>query len=224
MGRTYSCWMLNCWCITWPVGFKRLKEVPIACDGCRRKGLIFLRDQWQSFKLYDSVSNRGWQQNTATSRLGLNSEWLYIYIYTRVWAEIIGIISGWISNNDRVPAQKRNIEAGCQTVQICRETPDLDEQISYRTSRGIICAWKRHPVHLHGIMQTDGYSWSNDRQRGEAYNSTPWLFHSKIYKTPPRGPTRIRTICMLVTPTTLVTSPLNLFPRHRRDDLQFMCS
>ena len=24
MGRTYSCWMLNCWCITWPVGFKRL--------------------------------------------------------------------------------------------------------------------------------------------------------------------------------------------------------
>ena len=26
MGRTYSCWMLNCWCITWPVGFKSLKE------------------------------------------------------------------------------------------------------------------------------------------------------------------------------------------------------
>ena len=24
MGRTYNCWMLNCWCITWPVGFKRL--------------------------------------------------------------------------------------------------------------------------------------------------------------------------------------------------------
>ena len=38
MGRTYSCWMLNCWCITWPVGFKRLtvlystaqKSFPIA--------------------------------------------------------------------------------------------------------------------------------------------------------------------------------------------------
>ena len=26
MGRTYSCWMLNCWCITWPVGFKRLSS------------------------------------------------------------------------------------------------------------------------------------------------------------------------------------------------------
>ena len=25
VGKTYSCWMLNCWCITWPVGFKRLK-------------------------------------------------------------------------------------------------------------------------------------------------------------------------------------------------------
>ena len=25
VGRTYGCWMLNCWCITWPVGFKRLK-------------------------------------------------------------------------------------------------------------------------------------------------------------------------------------------------------
>jgi hypothetical protein len=24
VGRTYSCWMLNCWCITWPVRFKRL--------------------------------------------------------------------------------------------------------------------------------------------------------------------------------------------------------
>ena len=24
VGRMYSCWMLNCWCITWPVGFKRL--------------------------------------------------------------------------------------------------------------------------------------------------------------------------------------------------------
>ena len=24
VGRTYSCWMLNCWCVTWPVGFKRL--------------------------------------------------------------------------------------------------------------------------------------------------------------------------------------------------------
>ena len=24
MGRAYSCWVLNCWCITWPVGFKRL--------------------------------------------------------------------------------------------------------------------------------------------------------------------------------------------------------
>ena len=26
MGRTYSCWMLNCWCITWPVGLKMLKR------------------------------------------------------------------------------------------------------------------------------------------------------------------------------------------------------
>ena len=22
VGRAYNCWMLNCWCITWPVGFK----------------------------------------------------------------------------------------------------------------------------------------------------------------------------------------------------------
>ena len=25
VGRAYSFWMLNCWCITWTVGFKRLK-------------------------------------------------------------------------------------------------------------------------------------------------------------------------------------------------------
>ena len=24
VGRTYNCWMLNCWCIAWPVGFKTL--------------------------------------------------------------------------------------------------------------------------------------------------------------------------------------------------------
>jgi hypothetical protein len=24
VGRAYSCWMLNCWCITWPVGCKSL--------------------------------------------------------------------------------------------------------------------------------------------------------------------------------------------------------
>ena len=27
MGRAYNCWMLNCWCITWPAGFKRLNVV-----------------------------------------------------------------------------------------------------------------------------------------------------------------------------------------------------
>jgi len=38
----------------------------------------------------------------------------------RVWAEIMGLNSDWISNNDRVPAQKRNIAAGYQTVQIVK--------------------------------------------------------------------------------------------------------
>ena len=36
MGRTYSCWMLNCWCITWPVDFKRLitasHKIPKFCQ------------------------------------------------------------------------------------------------------------------------------------------------------------------------------------------------
>ena len=26
MGRAYNCWILNCWWITWPVGFKRLRQ------------------------------------------------------------------------------------------------------------------------------------------------------------------------------------------------------
>ena len=28
VGRTYSCWMLNCWCITWPVGLKNKGLLP----------------------------------------------------------------------------------------------------------------------------------------------------------------------------------------------------
>jgi len=26
VGRAYSCWMLNCWCITWPLGFRSLTK------------------------------------------------------------------------------------------------------------------------------------------------------------------------------------------------------
>jgi len=29
VGRVYGCWMLNCWCITWPVGFRRLEKKAI---------------------------------------------------------------------------------------------------------------------------------------------------------------------------------------------------
>jgi hypothetical protein len=29
-GRTHSCWMLNCWCITWTVGVKRLNNFPVS--------------------------------------------------------------------------------------------------------------------------------------------------------------------------------------------------
>jgi len=36
----------------------------------------------------------------------------------RVWAEIMDLNNDWISNNDGVPAQKRDIAAGSQTVQI----------------------------------------------------------------------------------------------------------
>jgi hypothetical protein len=28
VGREYNCWMLNWWCITWPIGFKRLMVLP----------------------------------------------------------------------------------------------------------------------------------------------------------------------------------------------------
>jgi hypothetical protein len=34
VGRTYSCWLLNCWCITWPVGFKRLSQSCIDPTAC----------------------------------------------------------------------------------------------------------------------------------------------------------------------------------------------
>ena len=37
VGRTYNCWMLNCWCITWPVGFKSLRYMSsgmLRCIDC----------------------------------------------------------------------------------------------------------------------------------------------------------------------------------------------
>jgi hypothetical protein len=50
VGRGYSCWMLNCWCITWPVGFKRLmvqhqvnEFVPQSFQNCSVRIRNFLR-------------------------------------------------------------------------------------------------------------------------------------------------------------------------------------
>ena len=43
VGRTYSCWMLNCWCITWPVGFKRLNI------GCKCTFLSVLGNNFRAF-------------------------------------------------------------------------------------------------------------------------------------------------------------------------------
>ena len=34
VGRTNSCWMLNCWCITWPVDFKRLITLSKLLSNC----------------------------------------------------------------------------------------------------------------------------------------------------------------------------------------------
>ena len=31
VGRVYNCWMLKCWCITWPVGFKRSRILDCIC-------------------------------------------------------------------------------------------------------------------------------------------------------------------------------------------------
>ena len=35
VGREYSCWMLNCWCITWPVGFKDEVQTALFKDPVR---------------------------------------------------------------------------------------------------------------------------------------------------------------------------------------------
>jgi hypothetical protein len=43
VGRTYSCWMLNCWCITWPVGFKRLKSGD--SSGRRTREMLVLQNE-----------------------------------------------------------------------------------------------------------------------------------------------------------------------------------
>ena len=59
VGRVYNCWILNCWCITWPVGFKRL------IFWIHRRKIFFYwlmvsfrRKSWTLWDLFD-VSNRG---------------------------------------------------------------------------------------------------------------------------------------------------------------------
>ena len=49
MGRAYICWMLNWWCITWPVGFKRL----VMCVCSLALMVWFLgKKQWQFYFVY----------------------------------------------------------------------------------------------------------------------------------------------------------------------------
>jgi hypothetical protein len=48
VGRAYNCWMLNWWCITWPVGFKRLSKgrfthsMPRPCRAAKVLECVFL--------------------------------------------------------------------------------------------------------------------------------------------------------------------------------------
>ena len=62
MGRTYNCWMLNCWCITWPVGFKRLiqlgwprfwhQSIPVFFNIFTRTGIFPVRYFFRFFSFF----------------------------------------------------------------------------------------------------------------------------------------------------------------------------
>jgi hypothetical protein len=43
VGWAYSCWMLNWWCITWPIGFKRLIRFLAAVIIHNLSNLLFLK-------------------------------------------------------------------------------------------------------------------------------------------------------------------------------------
>ena len=67
VGRAYSCWMLNWWCITWPVGFKRLKKPQrpmVLTFSQRRCGRFGSSGTWCCVR---NVANHSPNDNSATS-------------------------------------------------------------------------------------------------------------------------------------------------------------
>jgi len=67
VGRAYSCWTLNCWCITKSVGFERLRNVSAyihrVCLTRNTSDVLFLRDDAWPRKVCvptEHIKNFGW--------------------------------------------------------------------------------------------------------------------------------------------------------------------
>ena len=65
VGRAYCCWMLNCWCITWPVGFKGLITL-------NRRGMLPLKITMSCSQSLQTKVNKVHRLNFSdTSRLNV---------------------------------------------------------------------------------------------------------------------------------------------------------
>ena len=88
MGRTYSCWMLNCWCITWPVGFKSLTNTWInLADGNVQTFFMIV--------VYRSASSRKntWLEihTCLHEQLTTGNRWLFQIWFRNIMQDLRGI-------------------------------------------------------------------------------------------------------------------------------------
>jgi hypothetical protein len=69
VGRAYSCWMLNWWCITWPVGFKGLytEEQICACFTGWQKA--FDRVNWTELMQILKGISMNWRERRFISKM-----------------------------------------------------------------------------------------------------------------------------------------------------------
>ena len=94
MGRAYNCWILNWWCITWPVGFKWLSssvsepaQHEVAIDICQEPVLVATsRDLYKCFLTYFCV----WVFVSWTTRYIFTMFLVHIFLFAMVQLPTVG--------------------------------------------------------------------------------------------------------------------------------------
>ena len=159
MGRAYSCWMLNCWCVTWPVGFKRF-----------------------SVEFGPFFSSVGWHQHRV-----LHFQWrVVLYLYRQaasLWPNDTDTLTTYACHKSthnlaqewrRLCLLKENI-----SLHVVKTSLKLDHKNLADLSLSVFCDHKLNisPINMCVFTKTNQILFTNDI----TVNAQDWLIIKKLF-------------------------------------------